>query len=108
MERRQMEATLYASVVVVSTMKAQFVACFEATIHANWLQNFISRLGIVDSIARLLKMYCDNSATVFCKNNKYSKGAKHVELKYFVVKEEVQKQRMSIEHIAQTLLYLTL
>ena len=35
----------------------------------------------------------------FSKNDKYSKGAKHMELKYFLVKEEVQKQRVSIEYI---------
>jgi len=85
-----MEAISYASVVLAYTMKAEFVACFETTIQANWMQNFILGLEIVDSIARLLKMYCDNSATVFfSKNNKYSKSAKHMELKYFVVKEEV-------------------
>nr|KYP31473.1 Retrovirus-related Pol polyprotein from transposon TNT 1-94 [Cajanus cajan] len=79
-------------VVASSTMEAEFVACFEATIQANWLQNFISGLGIVDSIAKPLKMYCDNSTAVFfSKNNKYSKGAKHMELKYFAMKEEVQK-----------------
>jgi len=50
-------------------------------------------------------MYCDNSIAVFfSKNNKYSKGAKHMELKYFVVKEEVQKQRVSIEHISTNLM----
>ena len=85
-------------------LKAEFVACFEATIQANWLRNFISGLGIVDSIARPLKMYCDNFATVFYQNDKYSKGAKHMELKYFVVKEEVQKQRVSIEHISTNLM----
>ncbi|KAA0042410.1 retrotransposon protein, putative, Ty1-copia subclass [Cucumis melo var. makuwa] len=53
------------SVIVVSTMEAQFVACVEAIVHGLWLQNFISRLGIVDSIAKLLRIYCDNSATVF-------------------------------------------
>jgi len=96
-----MEAILYASIVVACTMKAEFVACFEATIEANWLGNFISELEIVDNIARLLKMYRDNSATIFfSKNDKYSKGAKHMELKYFIVKEEVQKQRVSIEHIS--------
>jgi len=31
---------------------------------------------------------------------KYFKGAKHMELKYFVMKEEVQKQRVSIERIS--------
>ena len=46
-------------------MEAEFVACFKATIQANWLRNFISGLGIVDSIARPLKMYCDNSAAIF-------------------------------------------
>ena len=47
------------------------------------------------------KIYCDKSATVFfSKNDKYSKGNKHMELKYFVVKEEVQKQWVSIEHIS--------
>ena len=86
-------------------MKAEFVVCFEATNQANWLRNFISGLGIVDSIARPLKMYCDNSAALFfSKDDKYSTGAKHMELKYFAVKEEVQKQRVSIEHISTKLM----
>ena len=85
-----MEVILYASVVVASTMEVEFVACFEGTIQANWLQNFISGFEIIDSIVRPLKMYGDNSATVFfSKNDKYSTYAKHMKLKYFVVKEEV-------------------
>ncbi|XP_057982225.1 secreted RxLR effector protein 161-like [Malania oleifera] len=89
------------SIIATSTMEAEFVACVEATVQANWLQNFISGLGIVDSIAKSLKIYCDNSATIFfSKNDKYSKGVKHMELKYFVVKEDVQKQKVSIEHIS--------
>ncbi|XP_048231321.1 secreted RxLR effector protein 161-like [Ricinus communis] len=75
------------SVIVVSTMETEFVACFEATVHGIWLQNFILGLGIVESIARLLKIRCDNSAAVFfSKNDKYSKSAKHMEIKYFIVK----------------------
>jgi hypothetical protein len=86
-------------------MEAEFVACFEATVHGLWLQNFISGLGIVDTITKPLKIYCDNSAAVFfSKNNRYSNGAKHMKLKYFAVKEEVHKQRVSIEHIATTLM----
>ncbi|XP_075098906.1 secreted RxLR effector protein 161-like [Nicotiana tabacum] len=88
------------SVIATSTMEAEFVACFEATIHALWLRNFISGLGVVDTITKPLKIYCDNFAALFfSKNDKYSKGAKHMELKYFTVKEEVQKQRLSLEHI---------
>jgi len=93
------------SVIVVTTMVAEFVACFEATVQANWLRNFILGLGVVDSIAKPLKIYCDNSATVFfSKSDKYCKGAKHIELKYFVVKEEVKKRRVLIEHVSTELM----
>jgi len=78
------------TIIVASTMEAEFVACFEATFQANWLWNFISGLGVVDNISKPLKIYCDNSTTVFfSKHDKYSKGAEHMELKYFVVNEEV-------------------
>ena len=81
------------SITATSTMEAEFVACFEATFHGLWLWNFILGLGIVNSISKLLRIYCDNSAAVFfSKNNKYSNGAKHMELKYLTVKEEVHKQ----------------
>jgi len=86
-------------------METEFVACFEVTVQANWLRNFISGLGVVDNIAKPLKIYCDNSATVFSfKNDRYSKGAKLMKLKYFVVEEEVQKHRVSIEHISTNLM----
>ena len=44
----------------------------------------------------------------FLKNDKYSKGAKHMELKYFVVKEEVQKHKVSIERISTDLMIVDL
>ena len=75
-------------------MEAEFVACFEATVHGLLSWNFISRLGIVKSISKPLRIYCDNSAIVlFSKNDKYSNGAKHKELKYLTVKEEVQNNK---------------
>ena len=69
------------------------------------MRNFFSGLGLVESIFKLLKIYCDNTATVFfSKNDKYSKGAKHMELKYFSVREEVQKHKVTIEHISTKLM----
>lgn len=56
-------------------------------------------LAIVDTIETPIIIYCDDFVVVFfSKNDKYSNGAKHMELKYFAI-EEVQKQQMSIEHI---------
>ena len=63
------------------------MVCFEAMVQAKWLHNFISGLGIVDNIVKSLKNDYENSATVFFrKNDKYSKDAKHMELKCFAVK----------------------
>lgn len=83
----------------------KFMACFKATIHILWLRNFISGLGIVDNNAKLLKIYYDNFVAIFfSKNDKYLKGSKHMELKYFVIEEEVQKHRVLIEHISTNLM----
>ncbi|XP_062079855.1 receptor-like protein EIX2 [Humulus lupulus] len=46
------------------TMEAKYMACYEATCQAIWLRNFISALGVVESISRPLKLYCDNSAAL--------------------------------------------
>ena len=40
-----------------SIVEAEYVACYEACCHAIWMQNFISALGVVDSISRPLKIH---------------------------------------------------
>ena len=69
------------------------------------LRNFISGLGVVDSIARPLKIYCDNTVAVFfSKNGKYSSDSKHMKVKYLVVRERVQKQQVLIENLSTSLM----
>ena len=78
---------------------------FEATLHGVWLKSFISGLRVVDSISRLLKIYCDNSATVFmAKNNKSSSRNKHVDIKYLAIRERVKEKTMVIEHVSTELM----
>ena len=80
---RSVKQTLTAT----STMEAKFVSCFEASSHGVWLKSFISRLRIVDSISRSLKLYCDNSAAVFmAKNNKSGSRSKHIDIKYLAIR----------------------
>ncbi|XP_020571019.1 protein BPS1, chloroplastic-like [Phalaenopsis equestris] len=75
-EMKDMGETSY-TINAASNMKAEFVACFEATIQRSWLQNFISGLEIVDKIAKSENIYYDNSVTIiFSKNDKYSKEAR--------------------------------
>ena len=88
-----------------STMEAEFVSCFETSSHGVWLKSFISRLRIVDSISRPLKLYCDNSAAVFmAKNNKSGSRSKHIDIKYLAIRERVREMKVVIEHISTELM----
>ena len=72
-------------------MKAEFIACFEASNHGTWLRNFVTRLRILGGIEIPLKIYCDNKSTVmYFNNNKSSLKSKHIDIKFLVVKEIVQ------------------
>nr|BBF90152.1 polyprotein -like [Oryza rufipogon]BBF90155.1 polyprotein -like [Oryza rufipogon] len=83
-----------------STMYAEFIACYEATGQVNWLKKFIPGLKVVDSIEKPLKLYCDNEpAVMYAHNNQSSGAAKHIDIKYYVVKDKVRDQTISLEHI---------
>lgn len=56
--------------ITASTTKVEFVKCFKTTIQANWLQNFILGLGLVESFSMTLKIYCDNSVAVLFSKKK--------------------------------------
>ena len=88
------------SIVASSTMAAEFVACYEASNHGIWLQNFFTGLRIMDGIKRPLKLFCDNkSAVLYSNNNRSSTMSKFMDIKFLVVKERVQSGLISIEHI---------
>ena len=89
---RSVKQTLIAS----STMTAEFTACYEASNHGIWLQNFVIGLRIMDGIERLLKLYCDNkSAVLYSNNNRSSMKSKHIDIKFLVVKERIQSGQVS-------------
>jgi hypothetical protein len=84
------------TITTSSTMYAEFIACYEAVGQAVWLKIFIPSLRVVDSISKPLILYCDNKAVVFFShNNKSSGAAKHIELKYLVVRERERESRIA-------------
>jgi hypothetical protein len=89
------------TVMTSSIMYAEFVACYEAVGQAMWLEKFVPSLRVVDSIERPLKLYCDNEPVVlYAHNNKKTKAAKHIDIRFYVVKEKIQDQTISLEHIS--------
>jgi hypothetical protein len=84
-----------------STMYADFIACYEVVGQAMWLKKFVPGLRVVDSIERPQKLYCDNEpAVLYAYNNKKIKAAKHINIRFYVVKEKIQDQTISLEHIS--------
>jgi hypothetical protein len=81
-------------------MYTEFITCYEAMRQVNWLKKFIPGLKVVDDINRPLKLYCDNNSAVqYVHNNKSSGAAKHIDIKYYVVKDKVRDHIISLEHI---------
>jgi hypothetical protein len=89
------------TIATASTMYAEFIACYETMGQAVWLKNFILGLKVVDNISRPLTLYYDNKAAIFFSyNNKSSGAAKHIDLKYLVVRKRVQDHTINLEHIS--------
>lgn len=85
------------SLTATSTMQAEYVAIHEATGQGLWLRNFITEVGVMDSIERPMKLYCDNAAAVFfAKNNKRSSASKNIDVKYFAVRESIRDNEIEI------------
>ena len=81
-------------------MEAEFFSYFEVTSHGVWIKSFIYGLRIVDSISRLLNIFCGNSTIVFLAiNNKSKSQSKHIDIKYFAIIERVKDKIAVIEHV---------
>ncbi len=66
-----------------------------------WLKKFVPGLRVVDIIERPLKLYRDNEPAVFyAHNNKKTNAAKQINIRFYVVKEKIQDQTISLEHIS--------
>jgi hypothetical protein len=81
-------SSLKQTVMTSSTMYTEFVACYEVVRQAMWLKKFVLSLRVVDNIERPLKLYCDNEpAVLYAHNNKKIKAAKHINIRFYIVKE---------------------
>ncbi|OIT25261.1 retrovirus-related pol polyprotein from transposon tnt 1-94, partial [Nicotiana attenuata] len=87
--------------VADSTMEAEYVATSEAAKEAVWLENFLRELGVVPSIQAPITLYCDNSGAVTnSKEPRSHKRAKHIEHKYHLIREVVQREDVVVTKIA--------
>jgi hypothetical protein len=82
-------------------MYVEFITCYEATGQALRLMKFIPGVRVVGSIERPQKIYFDNEpAILYAHNNKKTKADKLINIRFYVVKEKIQNQTISLEHIS--------
>ena len=63
-------------------------------------EEIYAQVEVVDDIHKPLKLYCDNNPAVcYAHNNKSSGATKHIDIKYYVVKNKVRDHIISLEHI---------
>jgi hypothetical protein len=64
------------------------------------MKKFVPKLRVVHSIERPLRIYCDYEPTIFFSYyNKSSGAAKYIDIKCYIVKEQIHDQTIEVEHI---------
>ena len=68
---------------------------------AVWLRNFLLDLGVVPSMQLPITLYCDNSGVVAnSKEPRTHKKGKHIERKYHLIRDIVQRGDVVVTKIA--------
>ncbi|KAA0046028.1 gag/pol protein [Cucumis melo var. makuwa] len=87
--------------IVDSTMEAEYVAAYEAAKEAIWLRKFLHDLEVVPNMNLRITLYCDNSGVVTSsKEPRSHKQGKHIERKYHLIREIVQRGDVIVTKIA--------
>ena len=82
------------STTTAHTMEVEFIALYHMD------QKLHYGLGVVDSIERPLKIFCDNEVVIsLSNNNKGFTSCRHMELKYFVAKKMIENHLVCIDTI---------
>ncbi|KAI9157593.1 hypothetical protein LWI28_024839 [Acer negundo] len=88
------------SCIADSTMEAEYVVACEAAKEAVWLRQFLIGLEVVPSVNKQITIYCDNSGAVAnSKEPRSHKRGKHIERKYHLLREIVQRGDVTITKI---------
>jgi hypothetical protein len=86
------------TMVTTSTTEAEFVAATEAAKEIIWLKRLFTDTG---TLRQTPTLYVDNSAAVkLAQNPEFHRRTKHIDVKYFFVREKVSDGNMNICQIA--------
>nr|GEW68485.1 retrovirus-related Pol polyprotein from transposon TNT 1-94 [Tanacetum cinerariifolium] len=88
------------SIFATSSTDAEYIAAFDASKEAVWIQKFIYGLGVVSTIEEPINMYCDNTrAIAIAKDHGITKGARHFRTKVHYLQETIEMGDVKIEKV---------
>jgi hypothetical protein len=90
-------ASKLQNIVTLSTTEAEFVASVFAGTEIVWLRNLYSELG--SKIERPSHLYIDQSALSVAKNPEHHGRMKHLDLRYFWLREKVVQKVIQIGYV---------
>ena len=89
------------SCIVDSTTEAEYMAASEAAKEAAWLRKFLQDLKVAPAVTAPLKLFCnDSSAVAQSKEPRKHKKQKHIEKKYHLLRNIVQRGDVEVAQIA--------
>jgi hypothetical protein len=84
------------SIIAMSSTEAEYIALSEATREARWLRNLFSELGFAQTLPTTIRG--DNEGSLaLARNPQFHKRAKHIELQYHSIREQVQRGTITVE-----------
>ena len=89
------------SSIADSTMEAKYIAACEAAKESVWLKKFYNVLEVVPNMEKPLVLYYDNNGAVAnTKEPRSHKRGKHIERKYYLIREIVHRGDVAVMKIA--------
>ena len=89
--------TQLQTVVALSTTEAEFMAATDAIKECLWIQGLLKELKIFEGTAEI--NLDSQSAIHLCKNPMYHDRTKHIDIKYFFIREKVTQEVVRIEKV---------
>ena len=81
-----------------STTEAEFVALTESVKEAIWLRRLLHSLGFPST--QPTQIFSDNQGAIqLVKNPRYHKRTKHIETKYYLIREKYDQQQIVVSYI---------
>ena len=75
--------------VILSTVKAEYVAATHAVKEAVWLRRFISEVFL--PLSKLMILHCDNQAAIsLAANANYHARTKHIDIHYYFIRSMLE------------------